>query len=192
MALDTFTRADSASLGANWTDIQGTNGIVSNEASGKTGSVYNISKWNAGAAAAAQWSEVKIGGTFSAGTSQCGCVTRGAGTTAYDGYLLWTNGGANRIYRLDAGAFNLVADLGGAAASGDTFRLDSNGNTHTILKNTVSQGSGSDSTYPTNLVVGIMIFDTSVSTLDDFDASVSAGGGGAVFGPSTLTMLGVQ
>src|SRR5262245_56182706 len=153
MAQDDFNRADSGSLGANWTDVQGTMGILSNTAVGKTAGTYNISKWNAGAAAADQWSQATIS-ALTAGSGQTGIVTRGQGAGSFSGYLFWTNGSALRIYRLDSGTFNQIADFGGSAAVNDIIKGDSTGNTHTFYKNSVSQGSQPDGTYTSNLVVG--------------------------------------
>jgi hypothetical protein len=161
MPTDLFTRADAASLGANWTDVllaPDTLGLrlVSNAARGlnyASSAARRISIWNADTPTADQYSEVVLGGHPSAVVLP-GVRITGTGATV-SGVFGYFDGFNSRVLlgRIDNGTFTTIGTLDAGPvtfASGDVCRLTVAGTTYTVTRNGTTIGSPvTDTTYAT-------------------------------------------
>lgn len=167
MPSDNFTRANSGTLGANWTDIAYGHQIVSNTCRGVTAGQYNLSIWTANSWNANHDSQI----TLLASWVSVGPIVRAANNGGADGYLGMAHRGGNyrRIYRIDNGSLTQIAADDGTLTAGDTIRLEAlgssinyyqNGGAALIITPDATYGSGS----PGVNVVG----DSSVVGLGDW------------------------
>lgn len=146
---DNFNRADAGTLGANWTQLEGQLGIVSNWAGGTAApggyqwAVYSGTTWGAD-----QSSEIKndrvAGGAGPIVRAQAGV----------SGYFLLCNVGPCYIYRRDSGSFTLLQTLGASAVNGDTLKLEITGTTLRAYKNGVQIGTDQDATASGGAITG--------------------------------------
>lgn len=134
-ATDSFTRADSGSLGANWT-AQSANafGISSNQAAPQGGFNVHAQYWSADTFSGDQYSEATISGL--GGSSYVGVAVRCA-TGAVTNYGLWVNPGGDSIIRYTVGGADttILTMSSSAFANGDVARLEVSGTTLTAKKN---------------------------------------------------------
>lgn len=157
-ATDSFTRADNASLGANWTNVSGgswTNGhkVASNRADCSVFDVIQASIWTADAFAADQYSQAAmVISPFSAGL-----VLRMTADGA-QGYL--ARGGAGHgavtLHVLSsAGLAAAFATLSANFTTNDVLKFTVTGTSFEVFVNGVSIGTGTDSTYTSGGSAGI-------------------------------------
>lgn len=149
---DDFNRADSGTLGANWTAVEGAGlAIVSNEAKGTlTTSLANI--YTAGTFANNQYSKVTIR-DLASGAKYAEVGVRMSGTGAsLDGYILYadsgTGAGHTEVVRIDDGvqsaAILVVAD---SFTLADVLEIRASGTTISVWKNGSMLDSVVDATY---------------------------------------------
>ena len=142
---DDFTRADANDLGANWTAVLGTAGIVSNQCGPKTFDVngQSVQRYSAVTWPADQFSEITlIDNAVSSGAQ--GPAVRYA-DSADTGYVCFCNNtsGTNLAKKI-AGVFTGLATLP-AFNSGDVVRLAIRGTELTVYRNGIVVATATDS-----------------------------------------------
>lgn len=163
--LDTYDRADNASLGANWTNAIFTGDlsarIVSNQKGGNsdTADNYNSAYWNVSTFGpnCEIYETISVegfGGTFGGGREFMARLTGLDGTPS--GYSTFGNGNGDStwgIYRYDNGVATLLgATITQAIVDGDAVGIEVNGSTITLYFKAAagswtSLGTRTDSTY---------------------------------------------
>jgi hypothetical protein len=151
-ATDNFTRADSGSLGANWTEqIHGLQ-IISNQAPGDTDLNYQAAFWNADVFGNDQYSELTFT-NYSDSANQVGPLVRASGTGGSSvGYLMFCMGaGPNitRLYTYSGGSLfttQIGTDISTPWVDGDVARLEVSGTTFTLKRNGSTVGTETDAT----------------------------------------------
>lgn len=187
-ATDSFTRANSTGLGANWTDIDGTAGqwFVDTNRAQDSGSGWQAhSYYNALTPGADQYSKATI--ALNVGTSGLGAgpTCRVQTATSDDGYWVCVNNAAAqevRLIEVDGGSETVLQTYSSGATPvvGDVFQIEAQGNTLRVLKNgaTVITYSPGSLTYGSGRV-GIRAVDFNVTVaLDDWEGGDLGGGGG--------------
>jgi hypothetical protein len=142
-ATDDFNRADSGSLGANWTETDHGLQIVSNEARVITNGAYQFAYWNADAFDSDHYSQAVFAGS-PADMEVCTRVQAGGNL-----YMLMVNSGSTvtRIYKRLSGSFTQIGSDGAAPTVGHTYKFEANGSALTGYDNGVAisgPGSGGD------------------------------------------------
>src|SRR5258706_3435750 len=168
-ASDAFTRADSANLGANWTQAEDGGGtplaIVSNRASfGALSGAAAYGRWSADAWGNDHYSECKaysVGGLYGHGP-----IVRASATPTTCYWAVIDSATTVSIYLMPG--FTLIGAqfTGLTVADGDTWRLSVTSTTLTLSQNGTSRGTRTDSTL-TSGSGGIGIYALR-ATLDDW------------------------
>lgn len=186
-ASDTFTRADAATLGANWDGITNQQlGIASNVARWQAGSSSNdeYSLWSADVFNADHYSECKastLAGAYGHGPAvRMVFITSHTVCQCY--WALIDSVSTVTIYYMNGGAFNAVGAqfTGLTVANGDTWRLSIAGTTLTLSQNGASLGTRTDATLSAGSA-GLGIY-ADRGTLDDWAGGNVGAAGGAFFG----------
>jgi hypothetical protein len=165
MALDDFTRGNSGTLGASWTDVDAGFGIVSNEAKFATAGVGS-SRYTGRTWANDQWAQVKIGTVVSTTTDEGGGVALRL-QAGGDGIFFQGNTHETRCYKRRGSTYTQLGTDGPALATGDILYAEIVGTTINIKKGSTSIcGSPIDASGGTGVPAS-------------GDAGVWAGGNGA-------------
>lgn len=203
---DDFLRADSSTLGANWTqNSTGQIGVKSNTAQFNSGSVgycqSTYTSWSAGDDQYSQASAITL-----SGSKDMGVVVRGGGSSdaTATGYLLVINDTdasvslgssmSNGVYTINGtSSVSLVSGMGWTQTinANDVLRLEVVGTALTAKVNGTTKATGTSSAFSTGKP-GIYIGGSgSTSALDDWSADVVSGGGGGGGGTAPrLPLLG--
>jgi hypothetical protein len=180
-AADDFNRADSASLGANWTadSTLSTAGISGNQMTAY-GPDYALSWWSADTFSNDQYAQATITGTG----GDTGVAVRVSGDNGYIAY--WAGSGSTGLFilRRDAGAYVTLATLASQSLVGQVLRIEATGTTITVKKNGTAVLTATDATYATG---SAGIYATTGGTLDDW----SGGNVVATARPCYRSLLGV-
>ena len=132
-ATDSFNRADSGSLGANWTDqTTGVIGIVSNQANGSGSGVadYMVAYYNAVAPSADMASIATVVVGSATNDRSVGVTVRASGTAgSRNFYWLLCNDSNSFIFKVINGTPTQLQSTGAAFATGDRMRLEIVGST---------------------------------------------------------------
>ncbi len=128
---DNFNRADSASLGASWTEIVGDWAIVSNQAecNDDDGGTGYYARFDTDVGSSDMYAELVTNSTQTNGNSNTGPAVRmrSGATTSYQ---FTTNLNDNcAFWRVVAGSETQIATFTAAVAAGDTLRLEAIGAT---------------------------------------------------------------
>lgn len=143
-ASDSFTRADSGTLGPNWTDSENGFGISSNTANARSLGNNNISYWSADVFGNDHYSQVTVSSL--AGVTAVGVVCRANGAApTNNGYLFYSSSIAGNIYKIVAGSYTSLAGSLTTVASGDVLKITCIGSLIEAFKNGISVGSVNDS-----------------------------------------------
>lgn len=190
---DDFNRANAASLGADWTDVNGGWSISSNQATPDTASdcfsVVTGAGWTGGAATTDQYCQVKL---VSIGTREAGPICR-ASSSAMTGYL-WsvsTTGASatHQLQRAVAGVFTALSPTASfTVAANDVIRVEAQGTTIRAVQNGVTKITVTSESSISAGRPGLYAFRTS-PIVDDLDAGDFSGGGG---GSSILRQMLMQ
>ena len=132
MVSDDFNRADSGTLGANWTNVAGSTwGVVSNRAA--LGATGGFTYWNAVGFDSTQSSQAVYAETTARTYAAAARVQSGAAT----GYVLYMNGPGNalNLSKVVAGAETLLGSSIQLGATNDVLKVDCNGTTITPTVN---------------------------------------------------------
>ena len=172
---DFFTRSDGG-IGANWTNINGTFGVSSNQAKPLTlGSDSRAqSVYSEGTFGNDQYAQVTLINV----SGYAGVVLRAA-TGAYTCYTAVAGSSNSVIQKAVAGTVTTVATGGPAFANSDVLRLEITGSLLTLYKNGVSVLTGVDTAIASGKA-GIAGFNTSLIAADNWE-------GGDLGFPATLT-----
>lgn len=173
---DDFNRADSANLGANWTNWSGDKiGITSNAAAVKTGgdSFCTGSYYNTPLTTDDHYAQITI---VNMNGVNCSPYVRGNASTSANGYAVFCNVSSITIYSITGANLGSSIASYGAAANGDIIKLQASSNTLQVFKNGSSLGAPvTNSTYTTGKSVGIAFYDGTLGATppseDDFTAS---------------------
>lgn len=190
-ATDNFTRANSGSLGANWTEqIHGLQ-ISSNHATPVVSLTYQFVFWNADVFNNDQYSELTIS-NFDGSAGQDGPTVRASGTAgSAQNYFMLCDlpNGRTQFYYYHGGTFTQIGtNITTAWANGDIAHLEVSGTTFTLKRNGTTIGTETDS----NIGSGSAGFELRNPTNDT--ASLWTGGnvgGGGSTAPCRLASLGV-
>jgi hypothetical protein len=151
LAADSFTRADAASLGANWTNKRNSPGIFSNQVDCDTGSDENIAYWSAlawpddGYAEAANVLVSNAGRSASVGYRMPSGANRNGYYAGYDGPNL---GHANRaIWSWNGAALDEIVIEAVSVAAGAIVRIRVEGTTLAMFVDGVEEIANSDATF---------------------------------------------
>lgn len=177
LATDAFTRADSATLGANWTKLSGYHNltIVSNTCQLANDGFHAVDAYTgAGAVALDQWAQALVNDQ-----AYCGLILRA--DTASTFYAAFSGGGAWTIYKIIATTFTLLDNVGQSASIGDTMYFEVQGTALITKRNGSIVNSITDSAIDGSVVggpyPGIDMYYTSGPSMDDFSmGDFSAGG----------------
>ncbi len=170
-ATDNFNRANSLSLGANWTVTSPMNGggILSNQAAERNG-VIALAAWNADTFASDHYAQaiVVLGGSEGPAV----CVS---GTNGYVAY--WAGAGSSSlvIYRYDSGVPTLIANAGPLAIAGNLVRIERVGSGLTVKVGGTTLLTATDSTYMTG-AAGLLL-ELAVGVADDWEGGNMPSGG---------------
>lgn len=184
--LDNFNRADSGTLGANWTNKVGAGDaaglkIVSNHAEVVTAGSTNGAYWSVGTVgpdseAYVTLASVPTGG----GHAEVFARLVNAGGT-FSGYGIDMSGsGLMALYRWDAGANTQLGSGYGPVTltAGDAIGIECAGlwiSSYYYTSGTWSQGDSSgDTTYPAAGHIGLRIQTNAATTFDDFSGGTMA------------------
>jgi len=176
LATDNFNRADSGTLGANWTRISPNNLFIASNTVRATTTTDDISAYTGfGAISTNQYSQCTYNGGNGAGV----CVRcSNSANTFYVGFF--GEGTTCYIFKVIAGTFTALSTVTGATpASGDTLYIEAqgtsivtkeNGTVRNSITNTAIDGSTVGGPYP-----GLHGYDTNVAidnfAMGDFTAS---------------------
>lgn len=184
LATDDFNRADLANLGANWTALDTTFAIATNQASANgAGGVFSV-RYTGVTFPNNQWAQCTIKATAETATDQGAgpCVRMQAGG---DIYLLQGNTVQTRIYKRVAGGFTQLGSDGPAVAANDVLYLEIQGTQLIAKKNGATIcGSPTDVGGIASGNAGLWAgpFNT-INNVDDFSAGDFTAGGPAPINP---------
>lgn len=179
LASDDFNRANTATLGANWTPQNASNRFwqvssntaIPNSYANDTGEWYSGITWPND-----QWSQCtcNVGSTASAGVGPA--VRHNAATTRYR--LVASTAGSNNfeLGKEVSGSFTLIWDRTSAFTSGNTVRLEAQGTTLRAFNNGVQIGANSTDSSIASGPAGIIYSSTdSGSSVDNWSGGDFSG-----------------
>ena len=149
-AADNFDRANSNSLGANWSAIRdGGLSISSHAVTGRVGLAGDI--WTAGAFTSDQYSQIEVTSKRLTGGQWIGAAVRAqnGGRDAYAGIYFWNSGSPELdLFKRSQGNWvQLGTYHSGPLAGGTELRLMATGSTISFLENGIPRLSVSDSSF---------------------------------------------
>jgi pectate lyase len=160
---DTFNRANSTSLGANWTEDNGSWAIASNRLEQETaGALYRKCRWVGSALSSNNYAVQGVHFTGNNAAVGSGVFGRGIATTAVTYYCLviFPNNNGIHIVELAAGTGAILASAGPTLALNTTYtlRLECEGSNLRGYLDDVLQVSTTDATLASGSV-GVMAFE---------------------------------
>ncbi|MGW4525183.1 hypothetical protein [Amycolatopsis sp. NPDC004378] len=191
---DSFTRADSTTVGNGWVEVVEDWSIASNRlaapASGGTGII------TCGTAMATDDNSAQVTIAVAAAVS-CGVWCRGDSVFG-NGYL-WRNDGTSwDLFRNQSGSFTVLATFAGAAVNGDVAKIQAVGSTIKAYVNGVERASVTDTGIVTGKNTGLRCAASGSVRYDDFSAADVGGASNVTgtaagpFGALTGTATGVR
>lgn len=198
---DAFTGTNGNRLGTydstNWTDLQGTLQILSNKVVSAE-DVFAVSRRN-GTYAADQYCQAVLTQTpgFDGLVGPMTRIPAGTGSGNASGYALHFRKDQVFFGRMDAGSYTNFVQTTATTTSGDTWRIESVGNTHKVYVNGVQEaviGTITDSTYPTGSCGICGLYNQNDTQLDAWEGGdISSGVTGTLastLGNTTLAAAG--
>jgi hypothetical protein len=149
---DNFQRADSATLGSNWTPMTDGSMAVSSAQAVGTGSWSTTGDiWTSASFTSDQYSQVTLSATALTGSQWIGTAVRAqnGGQDAYVGMYWWNNGSPElEVFLRHGGAWQALAgwSTGGALAAGAQLRLTMVGDSLSLTVNGIQRVATSDTT----------------------------------------------
>lgn len=170
---DNFNRADAATLGANWTNDQGSGfGISSNQAQPKTAANYGSAFWSANSFNNDHSSEFTCA---SANLYPAVGVRMSSGSNWYAYFA------HREVQKAVGGSVTLMGTFTNTFGSGDVAKLTATGTTLEGFKNGASQGTLTDASLSTG-APGLVAYDNA-TLMDDWT------GTGEISGPGVSRIL---
>jgi hypothetical protein len=178
-AFDAFTRANAATLGANWTDQNAGMSISGNKAV-PTGGSFSQAYWNADVFGNDQYAQAVLGElTFVTSAQYVGLLVRAnGGAGSNNGYILYADSTDLFLGKYVAGAFSAIVTFSGQSTIGATYRLEVQGTTLRAYKNGVQMGSDQADGAVSAGSGGVLGFNSGEARLDDWEGGNL---GGAAF-----------
>jgi hypothetical protein len=145
VATDNFNRADSGSLGANWTALDGGIDIASNAATTTTNS-FNVSYWSGNAFNNDQYSKIRIATSPLTPNAIIEITCRVSGTSGnYNFYAVWQNSGQWGMYKqVGATSTDLIAPTNLTFSTNDIIEIRAVGTTISFYLNGTFVQSATD------------------------------------------------
>lgn len=186
---DDFNRADSGTLGSNYTDIDAGFGIASNTAKASTAGL-NSTIINAVSFPADQWVQVTLAGTMSGNADEgIGVVLRGA--AGGDLYFVHCSTVDSHLYKRVGGTYTDISGAQAAFALSDVLYAEVQGTTLLYKKNGTTVWSGTDSALSSGAAGLWGDASTGLIAADSLTAGDFASPGTTVTpGAGTLTLAG--
>jgi hypothetical protein len=184
LATDNFNRADSGTLGANWTDMDAGWGIVSNQAN--SASIPSCAIWNAVSFPNDQWAQATLKSVGTNTNDGHGVTVRGSGSAGGDCYFAFGFSGGTALWARVGGGYSLIGFDSTSWSIGDVIYLEAQGTTLVVKRNgaTIAALTTTDSSIASGSA-GVFGFHNP-AILDDWSAGDFASGG-AISGTATLT-----
>lgn len=181
LATDNFNRANSTTLGANWTDINIGWGVTTNEADATNAADAQSSGYSAITWPNDQYAQCVLRTMDTTADEGAGPLLRGDATNIY---LSQGNTADVRLYKRLSGIFTQLGSTAGAAASGDKLYAEAQGSSLLVQKNgTTVVGPVTDTAIASGRA-GLWDFDD-VATVDDWE------GGDFAAAARQRTLMGV-
>jgi len=177
-ASDNFNRANESPLTSPWATESGFSGIylASNAVKAAGANTSSFSRYDSGTWDPDQWAEVTYG-TVDADTGGPAVRMTGSG----NGYFVTFNSGLLKVFRA-SGFIAVGTQPAVSVTTGDVVRLEINGTSLEVFKNTVSVWTATDSGIASGKP-GIFSYD-GTTTMDNFNAEdVNGAGGGTKVNP---------
>lgn len=136
LATDDFNRANSGTLGANWTGTTGAAArfsIVSNQAK-NNGTTITLDSYTGTSAPANQYSKITLKTILGVSDEGPGPAVR-VSTAAVTAYFAQCNTVEIKLYKVVSGSFTQLGSDAAAAANNDVVEIDANGTSITVKKN---------------------------------------------------------
>lgn len=171
MATDNFDRADSATLGSNWTDLTSYPGmsILSNQAVA-TGAGYNFAYWNAVAFNADQYSQAIARNTTG---SERGVIVRAV--TADKCYFFdYSNNSGNAFLFLLNGGFTNLQSFGAVVNLDDVMKIEAIGTSIKCYVNGIQVGTTTTNAVLASGSPGVAGLGTGSGTVNDWQGGNTA------------------
>jgi hypothetical protein len=198
IATDNFNRADSASLGGNWTEISynGTTpwAIASNQASGSTSAgTVPISYYSNATFPDDQYGQMVL--KTIADAKGAGPIVRASGTDQNSMTFYFAEYGAveGRYFAVVSGGFTLLGNGAPAGAANDLIYLSAVGSTIVVKRNATQDFTTTDTTVttgPPGMWAQNQTGAAGLSAVDDWEGGDFSGGGGGAVQPM-LMLLGI-
>jgi len=179
---DSFARANSSTLGANWASNTQNMGINGNAAVAAS-SVFAEWSWVGQSFNADQWSRATIKTVD--GSGGVGVMVRLAAPGTNTGYLYFCNTAGRGLYKIVAGSTTTLVSTGSGCAVNDVIELDAVGSNLIALRNGAVDLTASDSSIASG-APGIDIGNTGTATNDSL---VSWVGGSLPVGNATTSIF---
>jgi hypothetical protein len=184
---DDFNRADSSSLGANWTLLKGaalSHGIVNNEVLATPSfDGDRVWQWNTACDTADHFAELRVVANYEF-SADMGPMTRVASSSGANGYYVTGYVNDPQFGKFTANTQTLIASISPYPFEFTWLRLSSSGSTHKVFIGPrgaqTEVYSGTDTTFASNLGVGIFLY-AEAGALDDW----YGGDGTGEIGPIT-------
>jgi hypothetical protein len=129
---DDFDRANETPLAGNWTAVNGTLHLISNNVQGGSEGSVNVSYYNALTPANDQYSAAVVAANGGAGNQG---VTVRTSTSAASWYVFEADNGVFRIWKYVAGAFTQLTSSSGSISVADVVRIEASGSSISGLRN---------------------------------------------------------
>lgn len=181
---DDFNRADSGTLGANWTNVTGSSwSIVSNQAVGPGSASATV--YNSACSAADNFSQGYVP-TFS-GTQHFIARSVSSGSENCYSFRIGTDGSVI-LYKAVSGTFTSIGTVSSSASTTNPYKLTCAGSTITCFYNGTNILQVTDTSVTTGLYVG---FRSSVANhIDNWTGGDGTGSGTAATASGSITLAG--
>lgn len=172
---DSFTRADSATLGGTWTEFAGNVDILSNQA--RCTAANSTGRNDSALSTADHYAQIVVASVSATNLDPSVCARFHSSAATYYMFRQEIDTGEYQIYKRVAGTFTLLANTSGTGAARPyTLRGDVNGSDLELFVGGVSRLTNTDTSITANLLTGFRVNAATVD-LDDFEAADFVAGG---------------
>jgi hypothetical protein len=169
VATDDFNRADSGTLGSNWTEQAGTIGVVSNRAKRASATDDSWVSWNADVFANDQYAQGKC---YDSSAVEATCVSvRASGSGgAINAYYTQAFNGGHNLTKVVSGSFTDLGTYAITPVNGDVLRVEAEGTNIRAYRNGAQLGSTVVDASLASGRGGLRIYSTTTTaTIDDWE-----------------------
>lgn len=192
LASDDFNRANSGTLGANWTDLSGAAGwsVATNQGKAAAVATLQVSISNTSMATTAHWAQCTLGSLIEtdADNGAGPCIRR----TGNDMIFMQCSTADIRCYRVASNfsSFTQIGTTGTGCVASDVIYVEAQGNVVVMTRNgsAVCGSPVTDASIPTGTDAGLYCNTSSVlATVDDWSAGDFASGASAALSGSAVS-----